>query len=245
MSVLANIDALLWDSAFFNRSIAKLTDIHQSASPSLTDDALNSYQLVQAKIAANDYLSLIQLQEFGFQIVDGEIDLEITVNNCEIVHSACLPIATETDIAPLRTLAENSFSLSRFRAPWFSERDNQRFYAEWAEKAVLGTFDDLCLIMRDDTVDAIKGFVTLKRLNDAEMRVGLLAVNPDYRKSGVGEALIAAAKNRVKQDGLSCLRVATQTGNVAALRLYIKCGATIASASYWLYRSMNNDKVIL
>ncbi|MGL6149220.1 MAG: dTDP-4-amino-4,6-dideoxy-D-galactose acyltransferase, partial [Plesiomonas sp.] len=36
--------------------------------------------------------------------------------------------------------------------------------------------------------------------------------------------------------GIHTLRIATQVGNLAALRLYIRSGATIVDTAYWFYR---------
>lgn len=236
MSVRANINSLSWDSKFFSIPIAKLTEINEPGSPSLMSDDFKDYQLIQAKIPASDYSSLSDLQALGFQIIDGEIDLEITVSLQDIEQHNCLEVATKRDIPYLKNLAGHAFQLSRFRAPWFDESDNCRFYSEWAEKAVLGTFDDCCLVFKDN-IQVIKGFVTLKQLGDGSLRVGLLAVSPSYRKQGVGDALVNGALTHCRNRGADSLRIATQTGNIAALRLYIKYGATIASSSYWLYRS--------
>ena len=236
MSVRANINPLSWDSEFFSFPIAKLTEINGPGTPSLMSDDFNDYQLVQAKIPASDYFVLSGLQALGFQLVDGEIDLEIAVPLKNIEQHSRLEVATKKDIPYLKNLAGHAFELSRFRAPWFNTSDNGRFYGEWAEKAVLGTFDDCCLIIKD-SMQVIKGFVTLKQSGDGSFRVGLLAVSPDYRKQGVGDALVNGALAYCRNQDAGSLHIATQTGNIAALRLYIKYGATIASSSYWLYRS--------
>jgi hypothetical protein len=49
-----------------------------------------------------------------------------------------------------------------------------RFYAQWIENAVLGTFDHQCLVFRTPTGE-IRGYVSLRELNATEARIGLLA----------------------------------------------------------------------
>lgn len=236
MFVRANIEKLIWDSEFFAIPVARLTDINEPGAPLLINDSFTDYKLIQAKIPADDYVALNGLQNTGFQIADGEIDFEIKIDSASETDKHSLVLATKADIPQLRELAANAFRLSRFRSPWFREQDNRRFYALWAEKSVFGTYDDFCLTIKDEQ-QVIKGFVTLRRLNDSEMRVGLLCVNSDYRKQGIGEALVNNAISWCRKHQAGCLRIATQTGNTAALRLYIKCGATVAGSSYWLYRS--------
>jgi len=77
---------------------------------------------------------------------------------------------------------------------------------------------------------AIEGFVSLRKLSDAEARIGLLAGR------GMGEKLMQAALHWAQQQQISTLRVATQMGNTAALKRYIASGGNIESTAYWLYR---------
>ena len=87
----------------------------------------------------------------------------------------------------------------------------------------------MCLVFR--TADGqIEGFVSLRKLNANEGRIGLLAGR------GMGEKLMQAALHWAQQQQLLTLRVATQMGNTAALKRYIASGANIDATAYWLYR---------
>ena len=103
------------------------------------------------------------------------------------------------------------------------------------KKAVLGTFDDSCLLTMDRE-NKVTGFVTLRRISESEARVGLLAVMPNKTGQGIGKQLMSVAKYWCQQQGLSTLYVATQISNIAASRLYTQSGALIDSTTYWLYR---------
>lgn len=92
-----------------------------------------------------------------------------------------------------------------------------------------GTFDHVCLVFR--AVDGpIQGFVSLRKVNEQDARIGLLAGR------GMGEKLMQAALHWAEQEQLSTLRVATQMGNTAALKRYIASGANVDTTAYWLYR---------
>ncbi|MGQ7190443.1 dTDP-4-amino-4,6-dideoxy-D-galactose acyltransferase, partial [Escherichia sp. HC-CC] len=93
---------------------------------------------VQAKIAASNTGELDALQQLGFSLVEGEVDLALPVNN---VSDSGAVVAQETDIPALRQLASAAFAQSRFRAPWYAPDASRRFYAQWIENAVRGTFD--------------------------------------------------------------------------------------------------------
>jgi len=218
------LQPLEWESEFFAlpTALVRLSD----DAPLLTASGLDAWQRVQAKIPATraDWLDALQAQ--GFRLVEGEVDLAITVT-----HHACpgAEPAMEQDIPALRQLAAQAFAQSRFRAPWYAPDDSGRFYAQWIENAVKGTFDHLCLVFRAPD-SAIQGFVSLRKLSDNEARIGLLAGR------GMGEKLMQAALHWAQQQQISTLRVATQMGNTAALKRYIASGGNIETTAYWLYR---------
>lgn len=236
MSVHANIEPLGWESAFFALSSAKLVWDELAAPVQAAD--LQPYALVQAKVPAACLDLADGLARLGFQLAEGEVDLALRLPTSLPVHA--LPsgwrcrVATEVDIALLRSAAAQTFAHSRFRAPWYQASDSGRFYAEWVEKAVRGTFDHQCLLIEQD--EQILGFVTLRDLGQQQARIGLLAAMPACAGRGVGQQLMWAAQNWCQTQGIPTLRVATQTGNVAALRLYIRSGAVITDTAYWFYR---------
>ncbi len=125
--------------------------------PRLTPEALAGWSRVQAKIAASDTVRLDALQRLGFQLVEGEVDLALPVGS---PADAGADVAVEADIAPLREQAAQAFAMSRFRAPWYAADASGRFYAQWIENAVRGTFDHQCLIYRHPEGD-IRAFVSL------------------------------------------------------------------------------------
>jgi len=225
LSILNGVlESLEWESAFFARpsAIVRLRD----NAPALQEADFSAWQRVQAKIPADRADLLDALQQHGFRLVEGEVDLSVTVARHA---SPGAEIATEQDIPALREMAALAFAQSRFRAPWYAPDDSGRFYAQWIENAVKGTFDHVCLVFCT-AGGQIQGFVSLRRLNEHEARIGLLAGR------GMGEKLMQAALHWAEQQQVSTLRVATQMGNTAALKRYIASGASIDATAYWLYR---------
>ncbi len=225
MSILNGVlEPLEWESTFFARPSA-IVRLRENA-PALREADFGAWPRVQAKIAADRADMLDALQQHGFRLVEGEVDLSITVARHD---SPGAEIASEQDIPALRNMAALTFAQSRFRAPWYAPDDSGRFYAQWIENAVKGTFDHVCLVFRAPE-GPIEGFVSLRRLNEHEARIGLLAGR------GMGEKLMQAALHWAEQQRVSTLRVATQMGNTAALKRYIASGASIDATAYWLYR---------
>lgn len=221
--IRAGVEPLAWESDFFGlkSGIVRFSD----SAPPLAAAHLEPFERVQVKIAAEDTTLLDGLQTLGFQLVEGEVELslEVGINNAD----PGLDVAVNADIVTLRRAA-GVFSQSRFREPWYGAGESARFYAQWVENAVHGSFDHECLVLRDGA--ACAGFVTLRELNEQEGRIGLLAGR------GAGAQLMQAARHWCEMRGLSRLWVTTQISNRAALRRYIASGATIERAAYWLYR---------
>ncbi len=220
----ARVEPLDWESEFFGlqSAIVRLDD----SAAELTTGALSGWARVQAKIPADRSDWLDALQQLGFRLVEGEVDLTLTVRPGA---SVAAEVATEADIPALRDMAAQDFALSRFRAPWYPPQDSGRFYARWIENAVRGTFDHQCLLLRAESGD-IRGYVSLRELNETDARIGLLAGR------GAGAELMQAALNWAQARGKKTVRVATQMGNTAALKRYIQSGANVESTAFWLYR---------
>lgn len=236
MSVLANINYLEWESEFFSLKTGRLE--FDSQAPVLTDKQLDTFAVVQAKVASHELSLIDKLSQLGFQFAEGEIDFKLSIgieNACKKATECRFRKADEADIDLLMETASAVFVQSRFRAPWYQDGDSSRFYALWVKKAVLGMFDDICLLTYD-VENNVSGFVTLRRISENEARVGLLAVMPNRTGQGIGKQLMSAAKFWCQQQGISSLYVATQISNIAASRLYTHSGGSIDSTTYWLYR---------
>lgn len=245
MSVRANIDSLDWESDFFKRSTAKL-DFAATDAQIILSYQLDKFDIVQAKVAASETAKIDELASMGFSFVEGEIDFSLTIGtenaylNTALSETDNVVVAQTGDIVSLRDTAAAVFGNSRFRAPWYHEGDSGRFYALWIEKAVLGTFDHTCLLLRNNTGD-ILGFVSLRSLDADTARIGLLAATPSAAGRGIGRKLMSAAYQWCVQHQKRQLNVATQMSNVAALNLYSRSGAAIASTAYWLYRGQHDS----
>lgn len=228
--MFATLKPLAWENAFFVHNSALL---ELQGETLLLPERLDDYDLVQVKLPAQQSAELDAVNALGFQLVEAEVDCVLGI--AATGRPEGVRIARPEHIPALRQMAAEAFSFSRFRTPWFAAGDSGRLYAEWAEKAVLGTFDHQCLLAVDQQ-GAMQGFVSLRELADGSARIGLLAVLPAAQGLGVGQRLMAAASDWSRARRLERLHVATQLGNLAALRLYLRCGGVIERTAYWLYR---------
>lgn len=144
-----------------------------------------------------------------------------------------LPLLTSTSLveeyaetAPtleLEALAVQAGAYSRFRVdPRIPEDRFLELYRLWIRKAVNGELAEKVFVVRDEA-GIIVGMVTAGE-KDGRGDIGLLAVDNSARGRGLGVGLIAAAQQWALDRGYATTQVVTQGGNVAACRLYERCG---------------------
>lgn len=230
MPVRVNINPLGWESDFFGVTSARLV---LDGDLPLAEALQQPFTLWQAKVPSERVDVIDALSQQDFHLVEGEADLVINIKRTE--RQTGVRIAREAQIPMLRRAAEQAFGQSRFRAPWFNPADGGRFYSQWVENAVRGTFDNQCLIACD-AQGALQGFVSMSE-TAGDVRIGLLAVLPEAQGKGLGQRLLMAAADWGRARRLARLRVATQLSNLTAMRLYLRSGARLESTAYWFYRN--------
>lgn len=223
------ITPLEWDSSFFDKSIGTVRNI---ANVDVKD--LSAFDLITNKVCASDIDSLNSFTRLGFSIAAGELVFSRQVLASGTTKIDFLDhIALKEDINLVVELAEKSYKDSRFRVPWFTERQKNSFYGKWAENAILALFDDVCLIIKQK--EQLQGFITLKKVNET-LSIGLIAVAADHQGQGVAKTLMALASSYAIEHGCLKVTVATQLSNIVAANLYIRNGFQLQQTSYWLYK---------
>ncbi|WP_270822569.1 GNAT family N-acetyltransferase [Aeromonas sp. QDB14] len=219
-----------WESNFFKRAIysAELQDSH-----SLHSDSVDG--LVTCNIDSHDYDKLDALCKFGYSYIEGDIDFCKKINFIESDNFNQELIATSNDIVELSAIVKGLYRFSRFREPWFREKERDLFYLMWLENAVNGSFDDICIISKDN-VGAIAGFATVK-ITESSARIGLLGVRKNSERSGVASYLLSQAEEFAMLKNADQICVSTQISNISAIRLYTKNSFIPSSTSIWLYKN--------
>ncbi len=228
-----------WESDFFGREVVRIearsetsADLRQAMARFPPD------VLFEASVEAGRFEALRAFTEAGFFVVDVQIDFERRIGGPNNGQRPGLPpvrMAALSDLAALQNFAASTPFPSRFYRPPFSKEDGRRFYARWLENAVLGRFDDVCLVAVDG--GAACGFVTVRRVDAENCRIGLLSVSPDWRGRGLARALWVRAEAWCAEARRARLWVATQAENIAAMRFYEGVGCRAANARWHLYRA--------
>ena len=72
-----------------------------------------------------------------------------------------------------------------------------------------------------------------------------VAVNPDFRRKGIGEALVGALSDALKALGNTSLTLEVRASNAPAIALYEKLGFTQVGLRKNYYRNPKEDALIL
>lgn len=136
--------------------------------------------------------------------------------------------------------------------------ETQCFSLPWSEKSFedsLSREDTIFLVCEEndggddiqtagDTASRVTGYVGLYVSFD-EASVTNVAVSPEYRKKGYGEALVAAAKLEAKAAGAESIFLEVRVSNTPAVSLYKKYGFEELGIRKKFYEHPVEDAIIM
>lgn len=219
-----NFEVRLWDSDFFDKRIG---DVGRPSCDQVNQD----FDLITTKVSSQDEDKISILNQANFVFCEGEATFSKQLVDVKVI--AGVESLKKEDLPTVANLTDGLYRSSRFKSPWFTEKEKDDFYREWLKKAVLGQFDDICMVKR--VSGNIAGFVTVKANKDGAS-IGLIGVLPEYQALGLGKALIECAESYAFKQGCKVLSVATQLSNLKAMNLYIKSGFALQQTAYWFYK---------
>lgn len=214
-----------FDSEILERRVAKIIsfDPRGDTSKTLVKRLLNSFKEKNIEYAtyrfnASDFPTIHALENNGFVLVDGYINLE-----AEVLGHEDLPrnirMCTENDIKALQGLASQSFSKTRFyNDPLIKKSQADKIYSEWIKNSILGTMADMVFVWEEGK--NLLGFVTIKKNGN----LALIALSKDVQGKGIGKLLVKAALSQFKKWKVKTSTIETQMTNIPALRTYQSCG---------------------
>ena len=129
--------------------------------------------------------------------------------------------------------------------PQVAELEKICFSQPWSEKSVAGELDNpqaLWLVAMEG--DRLAGYVGSQTVMD-ETDMMNLAVTPQFRRQGVGEALVNALVASLKEMGSRCLTLEVRDSNGPARALYAKLGFREIGRRRGYYRDPREDAFIL
>lgn len=242
MSEQAPCRFLEWDTAFFGLRIARIDSSH------LTDTALpealawSSEQRIQCLYflcAADDDVSVRLAETHGFHLVDLRVSLlwrradESAPAAAQASETIIRPLEVQ-DTAAIEGIASTAYQDTRFYYDrHFGPDRATALYREWARKSCNGGADAIFVAQRGHKVG---GFITCHVQSPQRGQIGLVGVDDAMRGAGLGRLLVGAALAYFSDRGVGAVEVVTQGRNVAAQRLYQKCGFRTDSLYLWYHK---------
>jgi ribosomal protein S18 acetylase RimI-like enzyme len=139
------------------------------------------------------------------------------------------------DVPSLEAIARVSYTDSRFYFDAHFPRERcDEFYATWTRNSCNGSgFADQVLIAEVDGLSM--GYISCK-CHGTIGHIGLVGVAEQTRGRSLGQALVNQALIWFTEQGMTAVEVVTQGRNIAAQRLYQRCGFLTASLQTWYHK---------
>lgn len=220
---------LEWDTNFFGFPVARV--VNSQARPAELREVVSQMQSRQIPLAywfadQPSPESQAEVLALGGALVDEKLTFVTSLAEPQqqgSVHATVIePFREGMPLSDLKQLAVDSGVYSRFFVdPKFPRASARAMFEEWMLRSVNRAAADEVLVIRQG-VDIV-GMVTIGRAGD-RASIGLLAVAERCRGQQFGQALVNAAQNWSRDRAFTQMQVVTQRANVAAQRLYVKCG---------------------
>lgn len=126
-----------------------------------------------------------------------------------------------------------------------AELEKLCFSDPWSEKSVASELTNpLSLWLVALEGELVAGYVGSQTVLD-ETDMMNIAVHPDYRRRGMGESLVNALVEELKDRGSRCLTLEVRSSNAPARSLYEKMGFVQIGLRKNYYRNPKEDACIL
>lgn len=229
-------ERLDWDSRFFGVSIARAVP---SRVDRVTRDAILDWCRAEDIdclyfLADEDAETMRVLEDAAFSRVDDRVTLELQPIPPVAPRQADTRTACQSDIAALRNIAAVSHYDTRFYNDRHFDRERcDELYRVWIEKSCQGWADHVEVVERNG--HAI-GYLTVHLHEPDSASVGLVGVEPAYRRHGIGVHLMDGALAWLSGQSVTRVRTATQGRNLASQGFFQKAGFRLTGRAIWYHR---------
>lgn len=118
----------------------------------------------------------------------------------------------------------------------------------WHESTFRGEIQNRSIsfpcVMLKTGEDKVVGYIIYWKVGD-EVQVNNIAVHPDYRRRGLGEALLRHVIKRAKDQGVNFISLEVRRSNLAAQSLYRKLGFESLGVRRFYYSNPVEDAIVM
>jgi ribosomal protein S18 acetylase RimI-like enzyme len=219
-------ETLPWDTQFFGLNVARVRG------DSLTPDRAravdqwcrrNGTTLLYFLARSGDPLTARLAEAGGYREVDERVTLERPLVGVTPPADATVRLFVPTDLDALRRIARSSYLDSRFYHDGRLPRAScEELFDLWTTQTCQ-RHPDHVLVAHDGATPV--GYVTCQLdSTSTKATIELIGVAEPARGRGVGRQLVEAALAWAVRQGATTMSVVTQGRNLAARRLYERCG---------------------
>jgi ribosomal-protein-alanine N-acetyltransferase len=129
--------------------------------------------------------------------------------------------------------------------PAVVELDQVSFSQPWppaAFEAELVNINSRCWVAEEDS--RVVAALVLWRVLD-EAHIATIAVHPDYRRRGIGRALLRAGMDAAYIEGARIYHLEVRAGNLSAQKMYVEFGYEVVGRRPRYYQDNGEDALLL
>jgi dTDP-4-amino-4,6-dideoxy-D-galactose acyltransferase len=238
-------ELLSWDTDFFGCRLARVrSNTLQPEVMAAIDDWCWSNQIrgLYFLSSADDPATIRIVEQHGFGLVDIRVTLARGLTNSGLpidsftVFGIHIRPVRPNDLPGLQAMARTGHQDTRFFSDrHFSRQRAEDLYSTWIYLETQGRAQ--VVFVAAGTNDQPIGYASCHL--DAPGRkgqIGLVGVATEARGQGVGKCLVQAALDWFRNQGAQEVSVVTQGKNLAAQRLYQKCGFLSRNLELWYHK---------
>lgn len=237
---------LPWDTEHFGHRIGRASiNILNEESYKLLRNACQELELdcLYFLADADDQASILDLQRRAFLLVDIRSTLQRKLHDLppsQSVGDAIIRSSSVRDLETLAAIARDSFTSTRFFAdPYLDNQKASDLYQIWLTKSMTTNYADRVLVAEVNHNSV--GFVTCHVDKGAGTgQIGLVALAKSAQGKGLSQTMLQHALEWFRDQELTSVSVVTQGHNIAAQRLYQRCGFVTSSTELWFHKWFRN-----
>ncbi|MFH1905931.1 MAG: GNAT family N-acetyltransferase [Chloroflexota bacterium] len=191
---------------------------------------------------SDDGLTTRLAEAHGFHLTDLRVTLECKIPAPPPQKAEFLRPAREDDLPTLTTLARAGFTDSRFfYDPGFPRERAEALYEAWVRRDF---GDSSAIVLVAASAENLPlGYISCQhRPGQDTAQIGLMGVSASARGRSAGQTLVNGALAWAAGRGAVRVTVVTQGRNVAAQRLYQRCGFLTRSVELWYHKWYDSEE---
>ncbi len=136
-------------------------------------------------------------------------------------------------------------TMNKADVPAISKLEKECFSDPWSENSIASELDNRLSYWLVAEVDGrVAGYVGSQSVLDGADMMNL-AVSPDYRRRGIGQALVESLCAHLQQKGIIALLLEVRVSNESAIALYEKMGFEQVGCRPRYYHNPREDALIM